>query len=206
MKFIKVFATLSIGRLTVFAFVFTIGYYMMSFDDGTAIDEQIITVTAEIEAEKAKRTEIEKTMKKEEEMRGNLLQLARNLDVLKSKIPYDFKDTEMSTIVNQASLATDIKIAVLSRMAPTMAPKKPGSGAELLDEIVFEITASGTFAQLIRFVEVLSKDEKVIKTRNFAIEKNSANVDDNLVKFKGEIVGFKQVNVATVPAAPGARK
>jgi Tfp pilus assembly protein PilO len=205
MKFVRLFATLSMGRLAILSLVLTVAYYFMSFDDGSQINEQIKSVQAEIGVEKARRSDIEKTMKKEEEMRGNLLQLARNLDVLKSKIPFDFKDTEMSTIVNQASINTDIKISILSRMSPAMVQKKPGTGAELLDEIVFEISATGTFAQLIRFVEVLSKEEKVIKTRNFSIEKNSSNVDDNLIKFKGEIVGFKQVSAATSPAG-GVRK
>ncbi|MBC7421748.1 MAG: type 4a pilus biogenesis protein PilO [Bdellovibrio sp.] len=201
MKFIKLFSTLSIGRLSIFALLITVAYYFMSFNNGSTIIEQVNAVKGQIGAEQARRTDIEKTMKKEEEMRGNVLQLARNLEVLKSKIPNDFKETEMSTIVNQASQSADVRIIVLSRGSQTNTVKKMGTGAELIDEIVFDISAVGTFTQLIHFVELLSKEEKVIRTRNFSIEKNSSNVDDATIKFKGEIVGYKQVAMVA-PAKP----
>ena len=76
-------------------------------------------------------------------------------------------------------------------------PGTVGTGAELVEEIIFDINASGSFYQLMQFVELLSKDDKVIRTRNFTIEKKSTNIDDNSVNFKGEIVGYKQVAVVS---------
>ncbi len=202
MKFIKLFSTLSVGRLFILALIMTVGYYMFSFDNGAAIQEQIQAAKSELSIENVKKIDIEKTMKKEEEMRGNLLQLARNLEVLKSKIPNDFKDTELSAIVNQAAQAAEIKISVLSRSSSSNSNRTAGNGSELVEEIVFSINAMGSFSQLLHFVEILSKEEKVIKTRNLQIEKMSMNTDDSTVRFAGEIIGFKQAAVAPVTTPP----
>ncbi|MBC7741168.1 MAG: type 4a pilus biogenesis protein PilO [Bdellovibrionaceae bacterium] len=199
MKLVKALATLSISRLAIAAVFLTVAYYFLYFDAGANIEQQITSMQGQITAEKARRADIEKTMKKEEEMRGNILQLARNLEVLKSKIPNEFKDTELSTLVNRASVGANVKITLLSRLAVAPVAKKPGTGSELIDEIAFDIAVSGTFSQLIHFVELLSKEEKVLKVRNFTIEKNSDKPDDSLIKFRGEVVGFKQAP-AVAPA------
>ena len=86
MKFLRIFSELSVFRLAIVAALVTTGYFFMYFDNGEAIEQQITQADGELTGEKTKRTEIERKMKKEEEMRGNLLQLARNLDVVKSKI------------------------------------------------------------------------------------------------------------------------
>ena len=193
MKLLRLFSELSIGRLAGLAVLLSIAYYFMYFDDGSSIETQIAAVNSQLQVENGKRVEIEKKMKKEEEMRGNNLQLARNLDVVKSKIPNEFKESEMSAIVNRVSGVSGVKIIVLTRQ-PNGAAARPaqGTGAELIEEVGFDILMNGTFSSIIQFAELLSKEEKIIKIRNFIIEKNSQGPDDNLIKFKGEIVGFKQ--------------
>lgn len=201
MKFLKLLSQISMGRLAVAAILITIAYYMVSFDNGANIQQEINGVKAELTVENTKKLEISKTMKKEEEMRGNLLQLARNLQVLKSKIPNDFKDTELSAIVNRAGAEANLHIAVLSRNAASGVTTVTGS--ELIEEIVFTITAFGSYSQLIQFVESLSREEKIIKTRNLVLEKNTTNVDDPTIRFSGEIIGFKQAHMEP-PTAAGA--
>ncbi len=206
MKFLRAFAGISMGKLAILALIMTVAYYFLYFDDGEALRAQMTSMQDQIKIEKARRLDIEKTMKKEEEMRGNILQLARNLEVLKSKIPNDFRDTELSTMVNRASLGADVKIGELNRLPNPITTKKPTTtGSELVDEIIFNISVSGTFSQLVHFVELLSQEEKVLKVRNFTIERNSEKPEDNLIKFRGEVVGYKQV-AAVVPAKPNEVK
>ncbi|MEQ1723278.1 MAG: type 4a pilus biogenesis protein PilO [Pseudobdellovibrio sp.] len=158
-----------------------------------------------VETETARRVGIEKIMKKEEEMRGNILQLARNLEVVKSKIPFEFKDTQMSTILNAASEASGVSVVEMSTSPTpqTVQNIPPGTiidpstikPEDLVTEVRFNITISGSYDSFLKFLDVLTKEDKVIKVRNFTIEKNSTNIDDDTIKFKGEVIGYKQAEV-----------
>jgi len=198
MKSLKQIAGLSMQRLVILAGLATVAYYFTYFDDGATLNTQIAAASAQAEAEAVRRKDIEITMKKEEEMRGNLLQLQRNLEVVKSKIPNEFKDTQMSFILNSASGTSGVSLLDLSAVAsaekdapPTQDPNsiKP---EDLIEEVKFNITIAGDYNSFLKFLDVLTKEDKILKFRNFVIEKNSADVDDDLIKFKGEVIGYKQ--------------
>ncbi|AGH94975.1 hypothetical protein [Pseudobdellovibrio exovorus] len=199
MKALKLISELSLSRMLVIAILATVGYFFLYFNDGSFFKSQIASLRGMIAEEEAKRVDIEKVMKKEEEMRGNLLQLERNLEVVKSKIPNDFKDTQMSAIINSASAVSGINVVELfTAPAGFEAPqvmRGPGEmlrPEDLVEEVKFTITVSGSYDAFIRFLDVLTKEDKVIKIRNFAIERSSTGIDDDAIRFKGEIVGFKQ--------------
>jgi Tfp pilus assembly protein PilO len=202
MKLIKLIADLSLSRLTVLALLTTVAYFFTYFDDGTSLEAQIAASSSSVQTETARRVGIEKIMKKEEEMRGNILQLARNLEVVKTKIPFEFKDSQMSTIVNAASEASGVSLVEMStNPVKSVAQNLPQAAIndqstikpeDLVSEVRFNITISGSYDSFMKFLEVLTKEDKIIKLRNFTIEKNSTNIDDDTIKFKGEVIGYKQ--------------
>lgn len=206
MKFLKIISGLSILRIVIFGGLCTVMYFVTYFDDGSALEIQVSNMNAQVDAESARRTEVDKIIKKEEEMRGNLLQLQRNLEVVKSKIPNEFRDAQMSVIINRASLASGVTLQDLSVVqgqgelttAKEIDPKsiKP---EDLIEEVKFSITLSGSYNAFLKFLDVLTKEEKILKVRNFIIEKNSADLDDDFIKFKGEVIGFKQSSLLSRP-------
>lgn len=207
MKLIKLIAELSLPRIIVLSILATVAYYFTYFNDGTELKTQIEAANSTVATEAQRRVGIEKTMKKEEEMRGNLLQLARSLEVVKSKIPFEFKDTQMSAILNAASVASGVNVLELSTnpSLQVVTPIQPVTDPsmikpeDLISEVRFSITLSGSYESFLKFLDVLTKEDKVIKVRNFSIEKNSTNIDDDTIKFKGEVIGFKQAAIAIAP-------
>lgn len=201
MKLIKLFSTLSLARLSIVAIFVTAGYYFLYYDDGAKIEERLKAVESQLNDEKTKRTEIEKKMKKEEEMRGNVMQLAANLELVKTKIPNEFNQIEILNIVNRVSLSSGVKIAGLKPVAAKTTDKKLVTGAELIEEVNFDIEMSGSFIAIVNFVESLSKETKIIKIRNFILEKQSTDLtQETIIKFAGEIVGYRQTSVAKAAA------
>ena len=197
MSVLKLIAGLSVGRLLIFAVLTTIAYYFTYHDDGAVLQQQLSAVSEQVNSEASRRKGIEVIMKKEEEMRGNLLQLQRNLEVVKSKLPNEFKDTQMSTILNIASGASGVDLLELSTVSTDAAPIKVIEvnalvPENLVEEVKFLVTLTGTYEEFLRFLDVLTKEDKVLKVRNFIIEKNTTDIDDNLIKFKGEVIGYKQ--------------
>ncbi len=209
MKLLKLIAGLSIGRIFILAFLATVAYFIVYFDNGSQLESQIATISTQVDFETTRRIEVNKIIKKEEEMRGNLLQLARNLEVVKSKIPNEFKDTQMSGILNNASASSGVNLLDLSTVQSAPATAKqidPNSirPEDLIEEVRFNITLTGTYESFLKFLDVLTKEDKVLKVRNFVIEKNSTDIDDDMIRFKGEVVGFKQ-SAALINPAPGVK-
>ena len=212
MKFLRIIASLSMSRIVIFGVLCTIMYYTTYFDDGSALDTQINSMNSQVKIESERRVEVNKIIKKEEEMRGNLLQLQRNLEVVKSKIPNEFRDTQMSIILNNASIASGVNLQDLSVVGNNNSSgnKKvydPNSikPEDLIEEVRFNITLSGSYGAFLKFLDVLTKEDKVLKVKNFVIEKNSSDIDDDQIKFKGDVIGFKQSSFLAPPAAPGVK-
>ena len=207
MKFLKLLSDLSLGKVVIMALFIAGGYYVSYFDSGESIETMISTVNNSISTESTRRADIEKTMKKEEEMRGNVLQLARNLDVVRSKIPNEFKDAQMSAIINAAAQSAGVNVIELSAMDTAgskealppreinIADLKPES---LIEEVRFKIVVHGSFDGFLKFLDTITKEDKVIKIRNFTISRLSESVEETLIKFDSEIVGFKQANIKII--------
>jgi len=204
-KFINLIAELSLPRIFFLSAIATVAYFLTYFNNGTTIKTSIEASESTVSTEMARRVGIEKIMKKEEEMRGNILQLARNLEVVKSKIPFEFKDTEMSTILNSASETSGINVLEMSS-SPNLQTVQNVAQVSVIDarafkpedmitEVKFNIALAGSYVSFLKFLDVLTKENKIIKVRNFTIEKSSTNVDDDTIKFKGEVIGYKQAAI-----------
>ncbi len=192
MKALKLIADFSMFRIFVFAAFFTGAYYYMYYDNGATFETQIEQLNSVVSAEEIKKKDTEKTIKREDEMRANLAALARDLQVVKAKLPNEFKDTEMTTIINKAATGSNVNVTSLARRQNAPAVSSNVVGAESVEEIVFDLALNARFNQFVQFLETLAREEKIIKIRDFVIEKNSRNVEDFIIKFKGDIVGFKQ--------------
>lgn len=207
MKLLKMIAELSLPKVVILAMFVAAGYYFTYFDTGASIETQAANVNGLIATEMARRSEIEKTMKKEEEMRGNLLQLQRNLEVVKSKIPNEFKDSQMSAIINSAAQLSNVSVITLASVqesaASENAPPRQINIADLkpenlIEEVKFRIVINGTFDGFLKFLDTITREDKVIKIRNFSIARLSDNVDEQQIKFESEIIGFKQANIQII--------
>jgi Tfp pilus assembly protein PilO len=210
LKFLRFFSELTIGRTIIMALFVSAGYFFLYFDPGTAIEEEIVRTEARLAEQTKRREEINKTMKKEEEMRANTLQLKRNLEVVKAKLPNELKDTQMQSLIYEASKKSNIAIDTLKADAsvvrdPNAPPVKINiedvRPENLIEEVKFQIVMSGTFDAFLMFLDTLAKEDKVIKIRNFRIAQLSAGVEENRILFEGEIIGFKQAKIEIVPRA-----
>lgn len=198
MKFVKLVALFSMFRMLILAAVLAVAYFFMYYDNGETLETQITQLKAEVSQEEVKKKDTEATIKKEDEMQANVASIARDLQVVKAKIPNEFKDTEMTTIINKASARSGVSVLSLARKKD--APIRSNlPGSESVEEITFDLTINGSFNRLVQFVEILAREEKIIKLRDFTIERNSTNPNDSSVKFKGDVIGFKQAQEVVKP-------
>ncbi len=174
MKALKMFAELTMGRIIILAIFVAGGYYASYFDPGTSIEEATERVNGMIAVEEARRTEINKLLKKEEEMRGNVLQLQRNLEVVKSRIPNELKDSQMQELINSAAKTSGVNVTKLSATATVakdpnappikikLADVKPEN---LIEEVKFKISLDGTFEDFLKFLDTLPEVAVISRER-----------------------------------------
>ncbi len=195
MKLIRAISYFSAMKSVVVGVLLTAGYYYWYFDDGTNLKQQIVTVEAQVRIEEEKKKETEATIKKEDEMQANLAALARDLQVVKAKLPNELLDTELTGIINRAAIGSGISITSLARKQGSGTTQTKVLGSESVEEVVFDINIEGPFNRFVQFIDQLAKEEKIVKIRDFSIERNLATVADPQIKFRGEIIGFKQAPV-----------
>lgn len=195
MKLIKAISYFSVIKSLIIGVLLTAGYYYMYFDDGTNLKEKIVAVEAQVRIEEAKKKETDATIKKEDEMQANLAALARDLQVVKAKLPNELLDTELTGIINRAANGAGISITSLARKRGASAAQTKVLGSESVEEVVFDINIEGAFNRFVQFIDQLAKEEKIVKIRDFSIERNLATVADPQIKFRGEIIGYKQAPV-----------
>lgn len=198
MRLIRLIAQFSMLRVLVFAAIIAVAYFFMYYDGGATFETQITQLNTEVAGEEVKKKETEKTIKREDEMRASLASLARDLQVVKAKLPNEFKDTEMTSIINRTATQAGVNVVSLARKASSPAGKASTNGAESVEELVFELVINAKFNQLVQFLETLSKEEKIFKIRDFMIERVlGPDPNDAQIRFKGDIVGFKQAQGPT---------
>lgn len=201
MKIVKLISQFSMFRVLILAVVVAAAYFFMYYDNGGTLEAQITELKAQVTAEEIKKKDTEATIKKEDEMQANLASIARDLQVVKAKIPNEFKDTEMTAMINKASVRAGVAVLSLARKKDN--PNRSNlPGSESVEEVPFDIVLNGSFNRMVQFVEMLAREEKIIKLRDFTIERNSKDANDSSVKFKGDVIGFRQAPEAPKPAVP----
>ena len=64
MKYLKMFADLTLGKVIIFAALVTVLYYTSYFDPGTSVETEIANLKGQVDQLETRRVEITKTMKK----------------------------------------------------------------------------------------------------------------------------------------------
>ncbi len=196
MKILRIFATLSAFKTLIASAIIAALYYFMLFDDGTALELQIQNLAPQLASEEVKKKDTEATIKKEDEMQANLASLARDLQVVKAKLPSELKDAELTALINRAAATAGVTISSLARKNSPKVESKI-SGSESVEEVAFSIAIDCSFSHFVKFLELLAKEENIVKIRDFSIQRNAAEVAQPQIKFSGEIIGYKQATVVT---------
>ena len=195
MKLIRLISILPAFKTLIVAALLTAIYFFMYFNDGSALELQLQTLSSELTVEEVKKKDTEATIKKEDEMQASLAALARDLQVVKAKLPNELRDTDMTSMINRAAVSAGISITSLSRKAAAIRAEGKAIGSESVEEVTFELAIEGPFNRFVKFIDQLAKQENILKVRDFYIERNITAIAEPQIKFRGEVVGFKQAAV-----------
>ena len=202
MKLLKLISELSLGKLAILGLIITGLYFVMYYDSGATLEGRIKTAESSLAQESAKRAETNKILKEESEMKANIVELARKLEVVKSKIPSDFNDNDIILLINQTAAQSGIQVDTLSKITNNTNNSVASNNAfaeasKLIEEIPFNISINGSYNRFLDFIDRLAKSDRMVRFKNLSIDKqNLTNFSSNRISVKGQIVGYRQSSVA----------
>ena len=182
----------SMNRIALFSLVAAAVYFFTLYDSGATIEQQIVEIKAQVDVETSKKSETEKILKKEEQMRADVALLAKTYEEVKAKIPIEFDSSEMRLIVEQISNSVGIKIAKLTNTQDNRT-MGPAFQQNLVEQVVMDYELHGHYNQILNFITELSKVEKILKVEDFTIETlKASNSPSTQLKMTTKVIGYKQ--------------
>jgi len=183
------------GKALVIGLMVGLAYYFMLYDDGSALQTQVATLTGEIQQAEAKKKDTEATLQEEERMKDAVGKLSEQYAFIAKKLPSELKSSEMIRGIDTVAKMAGVSVKM----------KKPGNMTkkEVIEELPVDVTLEGTYAQLAQFIFLTSNLERLTRVLNFSVAAPEEGKDKPL-RFEGQVVSYKLAPEPEKPKDSGA--
>ncbi len=201
-------ASFSFQKCLAFSAVLGGIYYMMAFDDGSAIQAKIKETEAKVTEQEALAQKSEAALKEVEQVRTTVGALSEQFKTVSQALP---SEVQMADIIRTVDFVSRKSGVSINKKAP-----KPVVNRDYYEEIPLQITLEGTYAEVTTFLFYLASTERIMKVNNFVLtqpqdrngNKNGANA--GRLSFEGNVVSYRfipgQAGMTHTDATPGAPK
>lgn len=219
-KMMSAVASLTVSQVGLFSLIVAAVYYFMFYDGGATIQSNIEASEAQLAEESAKKIETQKVLTKEQQMRANVQVVAQKFEEIKSKIPLEFTESELRSMVDRLATQSQLRTVRSDRSMSehNFADKE---SAKLISQVSVTYSFEGSYAQIAKFVMMLNEQEKLIMLGDFKLDRlqpfgfgqsalSSKNkkkktsledkVNPNDLSFTVSIYGFQQSFIAKTPS------
>ncbi len=125
------------------------------------IHSQIPQLDADIATNKKKVAEIQDFMKKTEEYKVRVEEVAKNIEAVQKQLPQDINDTQILSFLSQEMTLLNIK-------DPQLTPGKEESSTYFISKN-FSISAKGTFLQFLIFLERIGTATRIYNVKSLKL-------------------------------------
>lgn len=168
-----------------------LGIYFYAFhDDGSSLETNLKKIESELKLEQDKEKEVQQAFTEQEKIKKEVENLGQQFVIASKAIPTDHQIGEI--LVSISSLAAASGVNVIQQQ----------QGKEVLKEIVEEkpmrVKLEGSYTEIVRFLDYLSRLERILRVRDFTISRSSAfdAKKSNRLVFEGEIISYRFVGEA----------
>lgn len=186
----EMFNKLSSKGALVIGVVFALLYYMVAFDDGSKVEQQIVNVKNQMVSTEGDIAKQRRVIREYEQLLLQKESLGDNFSRLVNYIPESFTTNQQMKILSEQAKSAGALVDEI---------KQSGKGKEFnfFQEVLVEVKLSGTFSQVVLFLSNLTKIDRVIVLKGLSIQKiqkaSPSELADELpsVTFVGEFVGLR---------------
>jgi len=199
-------ASFSFQKCLVFSVVLGGIYYMMAFDDGSAIQAQITEAEKKVAEQEALAQKSEAALKEVEQVRTTVGALSEQFKTVSAALPSEVQMADIIRTVDFVSRKSGVSI--------TNKEPKPVVNRDYFEEIPLKITLEGTYAEVTTFLFYLASTERIMKVNNFVMtlpqDRNRGITGTGRLLFEGHVISYRfigsQPSPPAKPGAPGAPK
>ncbi len=198
LKFVDLVGGMSFSKVALLSLILTVGYFFTVYDSGSEIQQSIEAAKTQSEEENTKKIQTNKILKKEQQMKEDVQQFAKKFEVIKSRIPIEFTESELREIVVQQASKNSLTNKVSSRTQLTFG-KLEKDEENLIERVALNYTFEGTYVDISQFIVDISNLDKIVKIGDFTLTENASQTKDakenkklKKLNFVVTIIGFKQ--------------
>jgi type IV pilus assembly protein PilO len=179
-KFFDTLSTFTYGKTFMLGLLVGAVFYFTLYDDGSAVEAQIASVSQQLSAEEAKKKDTDATLKQVREMQEKLGRLSQQYQEISKRLPTVLFSIDINKAIDAFARGATVSIK----------QKKPGENIkrEVVEEVPVDVTLEGTYAQLAQFVYLVSSSERLARVKNIVISEQEGGKP---LKFEGQVVGYK---------------
>lgn len=189
---------LTIGKVVVGAFVVALLYYLLLYNDGTAIQASIGTTNAEIQTKEQELEKIKVAIADAERYQRTKNALGEELGTVLKAIPEKLSTTEIMRFLSNEAKNLGVNISSVNASSSSMNfQASPGEEKPFYEPIAVAIALEGTYTNLMLFLSAITKSDKIITAPSLTLEsKAAAGVapDDNgptILRLVGEFRAYR---------------
>lgn len=182
-KFFETISTYTMGKAFIIGLAIAGAFYFTLYDDGSAIDAQITSMSAQLKEQEAKKKDTDATLKQVREMQDKVGRLSTQYQEISRRLPSALFSIDINKSIDGFGRNAGVNIK----------SKKPGENIrkEVVEEVPVEIELEGSYAELAQFVYLVSSAERMSRVKNITINDISPTGGSRKLTFKGQVVGYK---------------
>ncbi len=180
-KFFETLSSYTMSKVFIIAGITAFLYWYMVYNDGSAIDAQIASVTQQLQEEEVKKKDTDATLKQVQEMQEKVGLLSQKYQEISRRLPAALFSIDINKAIDDFARAAGVSVKA----------KKPAENIvkAVVEEVPVEVSLEGSYAELAQFTYVVSAAERMARVRNIVISQGGPNVKK--LKFDGIVVGYK---------------
>lgn len=180
-KFFDTISTYTYGKTLIIGLAICGIFYFTLYDDGSAVDAQIVAINGQLKTEEAKKKDTDATLKQVREMQDKVGRLSTQYQEISRRLPSALYSIDINKSIDGFARNAGVNIK----------SKKPGENIrkEVVEEVPVEVSLEGTYAELAQFVYLVSSAERMSRVKNITITDSGTGAKK--LKFDGQVVGYK---------------
>ncbi|MES2963592.1 MAG: type 4a pilus biogenesis protein PilO [Bdellovibrionota bacterium] len=185
-------------------------YYVLIFDSGESISGKITQQQQQLVEANTKLSQTMKAMQDANRFELEVKRIAQQFDQITNFMPMTIGPAELTQIVNQSAGLAGVRVSKIE-------PKGPDTRAGFYEASRVFVSISGNFAQILEFLEMLSRVPKLLTFDEVEVRSLKAPgappTEISPLAFEGLLVGYRYIKDAPyeepkkagpgVPGVPG---
>ena len=171
---------LTIGKVVVGATVVALLYYMLLYNDGSALQASITSTQAEIQTKEQELQVIKKAIEDAERYQQTKNALGAEMGSVLKAVPEKLSHAEIMKLISTEANSIGVNISGLVPGAATQQfSQSPNEPKPFYEPVVVNVTLEGTYTNLMLFLSAMTKSDKIINAASLNLENKSQNVLDD---------------------------